>query len=283
MTAVLTDYLTERGPEIIARDRIVYAVKRLVPFWIGRTVDQVTKENCRLYARGRAAGTVRRELGVLAAAINHAHSEGRLTRKVMVHRPDKPEARDRWLTRSEAARLLRSSLRRSSGFRYLSASACSPYLALFLLLGLYSGRRKEAILSLRWPQVDLVAGTIDFRKPGEAETKKRRGKVAIGRKLLGHLRRAYARHGKEMGYVIHDADGNRIKDIKKGFAGAVRRAGLGPDVTPHVLKHTCATWLFHNGKSIEDAASFLHTSIATLESVYRHSSEDHERQTAEAI
>ena len=69
-------------------------------FWEGRTLATVTRETCRAYARarGRSAGTVRRELGVLRAAINHAHREGRVTRAVAVHLPERPEPKDRWLT-----------------------------------------------------------------------------------------------------------------------------------------------------------------------------------------
>ena len=65
----------------------------LAGFWEGRTVATVTRETCRAYerARGRSAGTVRRELGVLRAAINHAHREGRVTRSVAVHLPHRPE------------------------------------------------------------------------------------------------------------------------------------------------------------------------------------------------
>jgi integrase len=282
VTAVLADYLRERGPSIIARDRIVHATEALVPFWTGKMIGQITSETCKAYCRKRGVsnGTLRRELGVLSAAINHAHAEGRITRKVAVHRPKRPEARDRWLTRVEAAKLLCATRLRAV---YSQASIYRPrYLSLFTLLGLYTGRRKEAILSLRWPQVDLVNATIDFRQSGQIETKKKRGKIPIGPKLLGHLRRARMR-GTDLGYVIADRDGNRLGDVKKGFAGAVRRAGLGPDVTPHVLKHTCATWLYHRGETIQDAANFLDTSIATLERVYQHASVERMRKVAGAI
>jgi integrase len=64
-----------------------------------------------MWWRGRSNGTTRRELGVLRAAINHAHREGRLTRVVPVSLPDSAEPRDRWVTRAEAAALLRAALR----------------------------------------------------------------------------------------------------------------------------------------------------------------------------
>src|SRR5262249_43501878 len=157
-------------------------------------VADVGPQTCAKYAqkRGRSAGTVRRELGVLRAAINYAHSNGRITRPVAVELPERPEPRDRWLTRREAAWLIR-------GARTPHARL---YLPLFILIGLYTGRRKQAILSLRWPQVDLEAGTIDFEIAGRKRTKKRRGIIRIPPRLLPHLRRARKR-GTEMGFVLH--------------------------------------------------------------------------------
>jgi len=128
-----------------------------VPFRQGKTVADVNRESCRKYAtaRARASGTVRRELGVLRAGINHAHRSGRLTRIVAVELPDGAEPRDRWLTKKEAAALLRSALREPR---------VRLHLPLFILIGLYTGQRKAAILSLRWSQVDLDGARIDFTR-----------------------------------------------------------------------------------------------------------------------
>lgn len=38
------------------------------------------------------------------------------------------------------------------------------------------------------------------------------------------------------------ACGHRVQSIKKGFAAATKRGGL-PDVTPHILRHTAASWM----------------------------------------
>jgi integrase len=59
-------------------------------------------------ARQRSVSTVRRELAVLSAAINWAFKSGRITGTVAVTKPPKPAPRDRWLTRDEAARLIRA-------------------------------------------------------------------------------------------------------------------------------------------------------------------------------
>jgi integrase len=229
--------------------RIAYAVLALTDFFEGNTAADVTPQTCERYAekRGRSAGTVRRELGVLRAALNAAHKSGRITRPVAVELPERPEPKDRWLTRKEAATLIRSS----------RTPQARLYLPQFILIGLYTGRRKEAILSLRWPQVNLEARTINFDIAGRKRTKKKRGIIPIPPRLLPHLRRL-RRRGTDLGYVLH-INGERIKDIKKGFAAACERAGVA-GATPHTLKHTAATWLMQSGTDLWQAAGFLSTS-----------------------
>jgi hypothetical protein len=72
VTDALADYALEHGAQTASPWRIAAAIKALAAFW-GRTVAEVTRETCRAYerARARSAGTVRRELGVLRASINH--------------------------------------------------------------------------------------------------------------------------------------------------------------------------------------------------------------------
>src|SRR5262249_10918615 len=144
----------------------------------------------------------------------------------------------------------------------------------------YTGRRKEAILSLRWPQVDLAAGLIDFDIAGRRRTNKKRGRVPIPPRLLPHLRRAKER-GTDLGYVLH-IDGEKINDVKKGFAGACRRAGLA-GVSPHTLRHTSATWLMQAGMDTWQAAGFLAMSTETLLRTYGHHHPNYMRSAAEAI
>lgn len=64
------------------------------------------------------------------------------------------------------------------------------HLPLFILLALYTGARKEAILSLRWPQVDLQRNLIDFNPPGRERTSKGRPIIPIPRRLMTFLRLA---------------------------------------------------------------------------------------------
>jgi integrase len=133
---------------------------------------------------------------------------------------------------------------------------------------------------LRWSQVDLAGGRIDFNTPGARRKNKRRARIPIPAKLLGHLRRARVR-GVELGFVINE-NGKRLGDVKRGFASACRKADL-EDVSPHVLRHTCATCLMQRGVPMWEAAGFLGMSQETLERVYGHHHPDYLRGAAEAL
>jgi integrase len=272
VTELLNNYAEARGPRVAAPDRIGYAVDALTDFWQGMTLADATPQTCARYlkVRARSAGTVRRELGVLRAAINFAHRNGRITRPVNIELPDKPPPRDRWLTRDEAASLLRASRTKQARL----------YLPLFILLGIYTGRRKEALLSLRWTQVDLEAGRIDFELAGRKRTNKRRGQIPIPASLLPHLRHA-RRRGSDMGFVLN-IDGRRILDIKKGFAGACDRAGL-IGVSPHTLRHTAATWLMQRGTAPWAASGYLAMSVETLTRTYGHHHPDYMQEAAQNV
>lgn len=274
IAAALDLYATLHAPNTADPARIAYAIVPLVDFWGDQTVASITKQTCRAYAtwRERAPATVRRELTTLRAALNFAFEEGRLTRVPHVELPERPDGKDRWLTHGEAARLLNAARTGRSDVRL--------YLPLYILIGLYTGARPGAILSLRWPQVDLDAGRIDFNPIGTRRTTKRKVKgQPIPGRLLTFLRLARQR-GTDLGFVVHDS-GARIRDIGGGWAGdgdragngsfgsACKRAGLA-GVSPHTLRHTCGTWMAQRGVPLHMIGGWLgHTDARTTE-LYAH-------------
>lgn len=272
---VLRHYGEERAPNVADSARIGYAIAALTPFWGEKTVSEVTEQTCREYAAQRSAapGTVARELATLSAAINYDWKANRLDSPRPVWKPSAPPQKDRWLTREEAAALLRAS----------RTQKARSYLPLFILIGLYTGARKEAILSLRWGQVDLAAGRINFNPPGRAQTAKGRPIVRIPRQLMTFLRLA-RRRGTATGFVIHRtvADARhpgetrqvRIANIRHGFTAAVDRARLG-DVTPHTLRHTAATWLTQSGVILEKVGAQLGHRDPRTTKIYEHHAPDY--------
>jgi integrase len=271
-------------------ERAAYASVPLSKFFVGKSIADVPAL-CISFQSWRkvSASTVRRDLGVLQSAIKHALEIQLITRLVIIKRPAESPARERWLTRTEAAMLVAAAL----GFQPIAYEiethlpmkwkrVCGPqyHLCLFILIGLYTGRRKEAILSLRWPKIDLLRNKIDFRRDGTPETKKKRGLCAIPTRLKPHLVRVRGT-GHNIGHVIL-WEGDAVGDIKTAFNNAVRRVYL-TGVTPHTLKHTAATWLMQSGKDAFKISDFLATSVPTLLKHYGHHNPDHQNEIADAI
>jgi integrase len=292
----LTIYAEEHAAYVAAPERIGYAIDALDAFWKNLTVSAVTAATCRKYASSRMTkfgkpasnGTIRRELNVLQAAINHCHKAGTLTTAPQITMPAKPPARERWLTRQEAAWLLRAARNLNRDGRHLAD---------FILHGLYTGSRKETILAMHIDTPSLVGGHVDtvqgilYRKPGgKSETSKRQRPARLPSRYLAHLRRQ-TKHGRR--YVVEDHRGNRVGDIKKSWSRARQLAselagakGIDldlSDVTPHTLKHTAITWALQKGASIWETAGYFSTSPETINRVYGHHSPDYLKGAIDAL
>lgn len=278
--ATALDYYGEHKGAFAADPvRIGQAIASMLPYWGERMVSDINDRSCKAYLawRGKAVATMRRELTVLRAAVNYC--QGRiLDRAPVVILPPAPKGKDRWLTRSEAAALLNAARTARADVRL--------YLPLFVLMGLYTGARKDAILSLRWPQVDLRAGRIDFSRTDGFETNKGRAHIPIPNRLMRFLKLAHRRRYSDLGFVIHDkvkghpGKRDRILDIGGGWNGgdgyvqgafgrACKRAGL-IGVSPHTLRHTCGTWMAQAGVPLREIGGWLgHTDARTTE-LYAH-------------
>jgi integrase len=270
----LASYGAEHAPHAADPVRIGYAITALLTFWGDLPISAVTRANCRLYGEQRhrrtaddrtaapiAAGTIRRELGTLRAALNHCVKEGYLARAPYVFLPEKPAPRDRWLTRSEAARLLDAAWRNPN----------TKHLARLILIGLYTGSRKQTILQLSF-MPSTTAGWIDteagllYRRGSEAtETAKRRPTARLPRQLRAHARR-WERNGHRWAVEYRGA---RVADLKNAWRAACAAAGL-EGVTPHTLRHTAITWAMQRGAAPADVAGFFGVSLEVLERVYWH-------------
>ncbi len=264
---VLLVYAREHVPHIAGAKNTTYNISSLVGWWGSQSTSNVTAASCRAYAASRSAGGARRDLEVLRAAIGYWHSQyGPLVSVPRIVLPPKSEPRERWLTRSEAARLLWAARR-------------TEHLRRFILLALYTGSRSKNVLGLRWEQVDLVAGVMSRRADGERDqATKRAPPVRLGRRILSHLRRWRA---QDDDYVCA-YDGEPVMKLRRSFPQAVRRAGL-KEVTPHTLRHTAATWLMQAGVEPWEAAGFLGMSVDILQRTYAKHHPDYQRNAAEAL
>src|SRR5262249_44030243 len=145
------------------------------------------------------------------------------------------------------------------------------HLGLFILIALHTGARRGAILGLRWTQIDLVNGRIDFNEPGRPRTNKRRPVIPIPRRLLWFLRAAQQRSTSPF-VIAYDGEG--VKAIKRSFRTACRNAGLS-DVIPHTLRHTAGTWMAQQGVSLHTIAGYLGHSHERTTELYAHHHPDY--------
>jgi integrase len=305
---VLAIYLKDVAPRHAREQETKQRVLTLDSWWAERTLAEVNGANCRAYVEYRTAhpwksakpektgnaprmvtaAAARRELEDLRAAINHHRREGLCSEIVSVVLPEKVAARERWLTRSEAARLLWAAWRARQIMRGKDTQrAVGHHVARFILVGLYTGTRSSAICGAAFMptigrgHVDLERGVFYRRAIGRRQTKKRQPPVKLPPRLIAHLRR-WHKLGLSRNAVI-EWNGAPVDSVRKGFATAVKAAGLGVDVTPHILRHTCATWLMQKGIDLWDAAGFLGMTVQQLEATYGHHHPDFQHKAAESF
>jgi integrase len=73
-----------------------------------------------------------------------------------------------------------------------------------------------------------------------------------------------------------------VRDVDKAFRNVAHTAEL-PDITPHVLRHTAATWQMQLGTDPWQAAEYLGMSLKTLLENYGHHHPDYLSSPREAL
>jgi integrase len=269
-TVTVVDVLIVYSREVASKHakpmQTAYRIHTLAEFFRDRRVSEINGQLCREYVQQRGAEpAARRELEDLRAALRYCHKNGFLTEQVGVWIPPPPPPRARWLTRQEAASLVRAAWRRPN----------LRHVAKFCIVALYTGARAGRIcdaalgVSKDHGYVDLKHGTF-HPKPGRVQTKKRQPTIRLPRRLLAHLRRWHARGQR---FVV-EWNGEPVVRMDRGFREAVRASGLD-DVTAHTLKHTVITWLLQDGVPIWEVSGYTGTSPQTIGRVYGHHSPSH--------
>lgn len=237
--------------------------RALAPTFGKLTPDDITADLCRRYTKercidqGRSQGTAWTELQRLRSCMNWALKKRLISFKPDVWVPQKPPPKDRVLTVDEVDALL--------------AGCMMPHIKLFVILALATAGRSSALLELEWTRVDFEAGIINLRVPeviNPLTKKARKGRSVVPMNEWARVALLEARQGALTDFVI-EWNGERVRSVRKGFSEAVRRAGLGKDVTPHTLRHTAASMLETGGIPMGQISRFLgHKTEAVTRNIY---------------
>ena len=267
--AVLAEYL---APRLTPRTRST--ARHLAAGFAGSNAEDLDRATIQGYiaarqSQGAAPATINKELAMLSAAINAyniAHATA-LPNPASHAKLPEPHGIVRWITRDEAQRLI---------------AAASPPVADFVRIGLYTGLRAEALMSLEWADIDFERGLILVRPKASPRAKPRPRSIPIHPTCREGLLSCRMRCTGSR-YVFCAADPKRqVLSYKKGFAAACRRAQIA-NFRIHDMRHTFASWLVIAGRPLAEVRDLLGHSIIRQTERYAHLAPENLRSAIDAL
>lgn len=245
--------------------RRLEVLKQLYPFFSGKRMDEIgdmdVKEYVRTRSRTVAPGTINREIGVMSAACNYCRHElgWKIDNPAQGKRLKEPEGRVRWLSQDEAERLIEA-----------ARATRAPWLADFIQVCLYTGMRKSEVTGLTWDRVDLSRRLV-LLETGTTKSGKRRSVPLHSAAAEALENRLAWRNERCPGspWVFCNSKGRRVKDMRQGFASALRRAGI-TDFRQHDQRHTLASWMVMSGVELMTVRDMLGHASVTHTQRYAH-------------
>lgn len=148
-------------------------------------------------------------------------------------------------------------------------AAASPELKPIIMLATETGMRKGEILSLRWKEVDLVAGRITVANSKSGKSRR----IPIDAELASVL-----------GALVQRSDRvfPNVKDVRAPWKAACAAAGV-EGVRFHDLRHTALTWQLRSGADIVSVSKIAGHASVQMTQRYITESPDAQRKAVEAV
>ena len=269
----------------------IFALKSIEKYFSGRLLSQITPYDIESYkrlrketsitvtrrkgdvwvkvdtGRTRSDATVNRELACLSHLFSKAvewemmeESPFRKMRRLFFKENNQ---RTRFLTEDEISNLLA-----------VDYEGCPKYLKPIIATAIYTGLRKGEILNLKWKNVDLERGLIYVR-----ENKQKHLQVKMANDDLINLFMKLPVKGE---YLFHDEEGNPLRDVKRSFQTALRRAGI-EDFRFHDLRHTSCSYLTMRGAPIQAVQGHAGHSSIKMTMRYSHLSPEFQKGSVQLL
>ena len=241
----------------------------------------ITRFVAHLKKKKYANSTIKHRLQTFRSSIAFAKSHGFIIPEVDYPKLKLTKGRTRILSQEEL-QAIENELNPDKDFGFKIAAESKRFRQdahdIFVLL-CATGARFCEVSGLEWQQVNLKAETIHLYRPKVDNE----SVLMLTDKALNVLQRR-AHNPISRQYIFPDKKGG-----PRGYTGgairkAIKRAGLGPEVTPHVIRHTVATRLLEAGLNIMDVQNILgHAEMSTTRRYLHTSAQDAARKAREAL
>lgn len=223
-------------------------------FRLADVTNEAANQCARALCPNHAPGTINRQIITPISAVVNMAAYDNLCAHRRFRRRKVNDKRLRWLTPKEAEALI---------------NAADPATALKIMFLLGTGARSGEAFALNRKNLHIDSGEafLDKTKNGEARM------IAFPDRVARALRVADL---PEAGAVFLTPKGRAYKlrtngggQMQAAFNRARDAAGLGPDVTPHTLRHTWATWYYAQTKDFGGLMDFGGWKKADMANRYR--------------
>jgi integrase len=242
-------------------------------------------------AEGRAASTVNRDISALKAALNRAVEWELIDANPMAKvNPKKVDDAGvvRFLSDDEESRLRaalaardqgnRAARERANAWRAARGRDTMPALGTFadhltpmVLVSINTGVRRGEMFNLTWLDVDLQRANLTVLGSGAKSGKTRH--IPLNTEAVAALKAWQKQTGSE-GLVFKNADGGRMDNVRKAWAGVLADAGI-TGFRWHDLRHTFASKLVMAGVDLNTVRELLGHGDLTMTLRYAHLAPEH--------
>ena len=238
--------------------------------WIRKYIGQYAAEgigaqHCQIYQRLRTADAgrpipraINKELAYLGGFVKWASRNGYITpRKLQSDKLPYKRPMPQVLNAQDVKAIL---------------NACEPFYRAYLLCLYTMGLRSIEARNLTWKDIDWHRGTVNMIQKGGTTKSLPLGPAVISalKQIAPPRAKLEAGGGDVPIFESARKPGQPVRDLRCAIRRACKKAGVAKRVTPHMLRHSCATHMVDSGVNLRVIQSFLGHKDITTTQIYTH-------------